>query len=92
MDRRQPRTLPARPAAPPSEGSYAYATALAAFALRSANPPALERARQWLASHQSKSTGALTAPSMNKVYPAGSHQEQFMSEAATAFAALALEP
>jgi squalene-hopene/tetraprenyl-beta-curcumene cyclase len=71
-----------RDAAPPSEGPNAYATALATFVLLESGAPRtgprLQRALDWL------------AESMNKTYPPGSLQSQFMTDAATAFAVLAL--
>ncbi len=79
---------------PPDSGSNAYATAWAAFALRQSgvpcDDPRLARALGWLEARQEPSTGAWRAPSMNKVYPAGSIQEGFMTDAATVFAAAAL--
>jgi squalene-hopene/tetraprenyl-beta-curcumene cyclase len=83
-----------RPHAPPSEGSNAYATGLAAFLLRQAGTPAedsrLGRAQAWLRGHQDASEGFWDAVSMNKKYEAGSMPEQFMRDAATAYAVLAL--
>lgn len=83
----------AREQAPPSPGSNAYATAFAAFALGRAGVPArdprMSRALEWLRTHQNPA-GYWDAVSMNKSYPAGSMQEQFMRDAATAFAAAAL--
>jgi squalene-hopene/tetraprenyl-beta-curcumene cyclase len=80
--------------APASPGSNAYATAFTAFALQRggvrATDAGLARALAWLASHQDSKTGAWPAVSMNKRYPAGSMESQFMQDAATAFAALAL--
>jgi squalene-hopene/tetraprenyl-beta-curcumene cyclase len=80
------------PTSPP--GSNAYATAFTVFALQrggvGATDPVLSRALAWLASHQDSKTGAWPAMSMNKRYPAGSMESQFMQDAATAFAALAL--
>ena len=46
--------------------------------------------QEWLKKHQDRQTGAWPAVSMNKVYPAGSMEEKFLQDAATAFAALAL--
>ena len=81
-------------AAPPSSGANAYATALAAYLLQEGgvkpSDPRLNRALDWLKSHQDPHTGAWTAASMNKTYPPGSMQSQFMNEAATGYAALAL--
>jgi squalene-hopene/tetraprenyl-beta-curcumene cyclase len=50
------------------------------------------RALEWLKAHQDPQTGAWPAVSMNKKYPAGSMQEKFLQDAATAFAAAALAP
>lgn len=80
--------------APPDSGSNAYATAWAAFAARQSgaacHEPGLQRALAWLGKHQDPSTGAWKAVSMNKVYPAGSTQSKFMTDAATGYAAAAL--
>lgn len=80
--------------APPDAGSNAYATAWAAFtARRSGVPcsdPRLKRALDWLEQRQDPKTGAWNAVSMNKVYPAGSMQLKFMTDAATGYAAAAL--
>ena len=80
--------------APPDEGSNAYATAWAAFAARQAGADCqrsgLRRALEWLKRNQDPATGAWNAVSMNKVYPAGSMQEKFMTDAATGYAAAAL--
>jgi hypothetical protein len=83
-----------REKAPAAPGPNAYATAFAAFALGEAGvpptDPRLSRALAWLRAHQDKEHGYWDAVSMNKPYAAGSHQEQFMREAATGFAAAAL--
>lgn len=80
-------------AAPPDTGSNAYATAWAAFTAQRAGAaceePGLRRALDWLKQHQ-EASGAWRAPSMNKVYPAGSMQLGFMTDAATGYAAAAL--
>jgi hypothetical protein len=80
------------PAATP--GSNAYATALVAFSLQrggaSHKDKRLMYALNWLAGRQDPSTGSWTAQSLNKVYPEGSLQSGFMSDAATGFAAAAL--
>jgi squalene-hopene/tetraprenyl-beta-curcumene cyclase len=81
-----------REAAPPAEGSNAYATALTAFVLRqvgSTDDPAVRRALGWLRAHQN-AEGYWDASSMNKKYAAGSMQLLFMRDAATGFASLAL--
>lgn len=79
----------AHPDAPPSAGSNAYATAFTTYVLQQA-AVASPRAIQWLRAHQDPQTGAWPAVSMNKHYPAGSMEEKFLQDAATAFAALAL--
>ena len=81
-----------REKAPPSSGSNAYATGLAALVLQKAGSShaGLERALEWLRSHQNREGGFWEAISMNKPYPAGSMQIGFMRDAATSFAALAL--
>lgn len=83
-----------QPAAPPDSGSNAYATAWAAFAARqsgvSCAEPHLSRALDWLELRQDAATGAWNAASMNKVYPEGSMQSGFMTDAATGFAVAAL--
>jgi len=80
-------------AAPPSTGSNAYPTALTAFVLEQAGvpktDPKLAKALAWLRSHQD-SAGYWDASSMNKKFPAESMMVQFMRDAATAFAVLAL--
>ncbi|MEP7364548.1 MAG: hypothetical protein ABI972_14930 [Acidobacteriota bacterium] len=80
------------PAAIP--GSNAYATALVTFTLQKAGAAhkdkRLMHAINWLAHHQDSSTGSWTAQSLNKVYPAGSMQADFMRDAATGFASAAL--
>jgi squalene-hopene/tetraprenyl-beta-curcumene cyclase len=85
------------PAAPPSltpGASHPYATALTAYVLKLAGGRAArkqtERALDWLRQHQDHQTGAWPAVSMNKKYPAGSMEEKFLQDAATAFAVLAL--
>lgn len=84
----------AHPDAPVSIGSHGYATGFAAYVLEQAgvspSHPAMARALEWLKSHQDRQSGAWPAVSLNKRYPAGSMEEHFVSDAATAFAALAL--
>jgi squalene-hopene/tetraprenyl-beta-curcumene cyclase len=86
--------FPAHTGAPSSLGSSAYATALAAFALQqgglSRTDPRVRLALAWLRSHQDPESGSWRAVSLNRVYPAGSIEADFMSEAATAYAVLAL--
>jgi len=82
------------PGAPAAKGSDSYATGLAVFVLEAAGVSAtdarLARAVAWLESHQDRQGGYWEAVSMNKRYEPGSMQSQFMRDAATAFAALAL--
>lgn len=83
-----------RPSKPESTGSSAYGTALVVFTLQQAgtacSDPRLERAKEWLRSHQNPQTGAWSSSSMNKPYPQDSMQIGFMNDAATSFAVLAL--
>lgn len=82
------------PNAPPAAGSNAYATAFTAYVLERAgvarSDARLERALAWLRSHQNAQTGAWEAMSLNKKYEPGSMQIQFMQDAATGFAVMAL--
>src|ERR1700722_6856109 len=84
------------PRALASTGSNSYATALVTFVLETQDvayaDPRLARALAWLESHQARQSGYWAADSMNKQYPPGSMEEQFMRDAATAFAAMALTP
>ncbi|MCC6362464.1 MAG: hypothetical protein IT165_03015 [Bryobacterales bacterium] len=80
--------------APPSAGSNTYATGVAAFTLQKAGVAAsdarLKRALEWLRIHQDRHHGCWRAESMNKRYEAGSMPLLFMTDAATAYASLAL--
>ncbi len=82
------------PEAPPSAGGNSYATAFTTWVLLKAGIPAsdprIARALHWLRSHQDPKAGDWSASSMNKPYKAGSMQIQFMNDAATGFASLAL--
>jgi squalene-hopene/tetraprenyl-beta-curcumene cyclase len=82
------------PRAPLSKGSNSYATGLVAAVLEKVDAdsadPRLARALAWLESRQDPQTGAWEAGSMNKQYEPGSMQAQFMRDAATAYAAMAL--
>jgi squalene-hopene/tetraprenyl-beta-curcumene cyclase len=73
----------------PDPRSDGYATALAVLALPAASPAA-ERGRQWLR-HNQNADGAVPAWSLNKERDPASDAGRFMSDAATAYAALALE-
>jgi len=82
------------PNAPASSGSNAYATGFTTFVLREAGvrptDVRMERALGWLAAHQNRETGYWDAVSMNKTYQPDSMMIQFMRDAATAYASLAL--
>ncbi|HEY1909348.1 MAG TPA: hypothetical protein VGG73_00385 [Vicinamibacterales bacterium] len=71
-----------------------YATGLATFALEQAGVPASDpvvaRGRAWLVAHQNHTTGQWTAVSVNKQRDPASDIGKFMSDAATAYAVLAL--
>ncbi|MBI4905765.1 MAG: hypothetical protein HY820_19180 [Acidobacteria bacterium] len=83
-----------REKAPPDTGSNGYATAWAAYAARQAGAkceePGMKRALRWLRSNQDAASGAWKSVSLNKVYPEGSMQRGFMTDAATGYAAAAL--
>jgi squalene-hopene/tetraprenyl-beta-curcumene cyclase len=74
--------------------SDGYATGLATFALQLAGKPAshpqVEQGLRWLVQHQDKTTGKWTATSLNRNRDPESDAGRFMSDAATAFASLAL--
>jgi squalene-hopene/tetraprenyl-beta-curcumene cyclase len=76
-----------------SSGSDAYATGFVTYILlidhNRANKQ-LDRALNWLKSHQNREYGFWTSSSMNKDYPADSMMAKFMQDAATGFAAMAL--
>lgn len=75
--------------------SDGYATGLVAFALKQTGMPAtdepLKRALGWLAHNQNRSDGRWAAFSLNKQRELDSDAGRFMSDAATAYAVLALE-
>ena len=85
---------PAAPASLDLRQSDSYATALTAYVLELAGGTRARaqtaRALDWLKAHQDRQSGAWPAVSMNKKYPAGSMEEKFLQDAATAFAVLAL--
>ncbi len=74
--------------------SDGYATGLAVLALESAGVPSsdarLQRGLDWLRAHQDPATGRWWASSPNKRRDPQSDAARFMSDAATAFAVLAL--
>lgn len=71
-----------------------FATGLIAYALEEAgiqpNEPHLSRALLWLTQHQDTASGMWTASSLNKRRDPQSNVGKFMSDAATAYAVLAL--
>jgi squalene-hopene/tetraprenyl-beta-curcumene cyclase len=74
--------------------SDGYATGLAAFALQRAgtgsNDAHLSRALAWLAAHQDSATGKWFATSLNRRRDPATAAANFMNDAATGFAILAL--
>jgi squalene-hopene/tetraprenyl-beta-curcumene cyclase len=74
--------------------SDGYATGLICFALQVAGVPRtrpeLTRGLAWLATHQDPATGIWSAASLNKKRDPASDAGRFMSDAATAYAVLAL--
>jgi len=74
--------------------SDGYATGLVAFVLQSAGvprtDPQVRRGLDWLVRHQDGSTGGWYAASLNKQRDPASDAGKFMSDAATAYAVLAL--
>jgi len=75
--------------------SDGYATGLVSFVLERAGVPRsgaqLKGALSWLARNQDKTTGVWAATSLNKQRDPASDAGRFMSDAATAFAVMALE-
>lgn len=84
---------PAHGVSAESDGD-AVATGLVAFALQRAgsdpSEPHVARALAWLARHQDPATGMWAASSLNKARDPATGVGKFMSDAATAYAALAL--
>jgi squalene-hopene/tetraprenyl-beta-curcumene cyclase len=79
---------------PQDLNSDGYATALAVFVLRQGGVPRedarIQRGRAWLRQHQNKSEGFWYTSSINKRRDPASNVGRFMSDAATAYAVLAL--
>ncbi len=75
--------------------SDGYGTGLVSFVLEQAGMPRtsapVERGLKWLAQNQDKSAGLWAATSLNKQRDPASDAGKFMSDAATAFAVMALE-
>ena len=71
-----------------------YATSIATLALQriktNKSDSAIARGLAWLGARQDSATGAWISKSMNKKYPPDSMEAQFMTEAATAYAVMAL--
>jgi squalene-hopene/tetraprenyl-beta-curcumene cyclase len=74
--------------------SDGYATGLVTLALRESGSPRaaahVERGLRWLVQHQDSATGMWHASSLNKQRDPASDAGKFMSDAATAYAVLAL--
>jgi squalene-hopene/tetraprenyl-beta-curcumene cyclase len=85
-----------RDSTPLEAKSDGYATGVVAFVLQQTgmrrDQPQLSRSLVWLGSNQDKSEGRWLAYSLNKERDLSSDAGRFMSDAATAFAVLALKP
>lgn len=79
---------------PQNTESDGYATGLATFALQQAGLPAahagVQKGRLWLIEHQDRRTGGWLASSLNRQRDPNTDAGKMMSDAATAFAVLAL--
>ena len=79
---------------PAQTGSDGYATGLVAYALEQGGTPTSEprlaKALAWLEQHQDRATGMWETMSLNKQRDLDSDVGKFMSDAATAYAVLAL--
>lgn len=73
--------------------SDGYGTAWIAYVLQASGqaPREAQRALAWLAAHQDRTTGQIPSASLNKKRDPASDAGRFMSDAATAYAALAFE-
>ena len=78
---------------PEPTASDGYATGLAVLALEESKVQGayLEQGIHWLETHQDPATGTWPAQSLNKNRDPGTNVGKFMTDASTAFAALALE-
>jgi squalene-hopene/tetraprenyl-beta-curcumene cyclase len=85
-----------RDSTPLEAKSDGYATGVVAFVLQQTgmrrDQPQLSRSLVWLGSNQDKSEGRWLAYSLNKERDLSSDAGRFMSDAATAYAVLALKP
>jgi squalene-hopene/tetraprenyl-beta-curcumene cyclase len=88
---------------PLESSSDGYATGLVTLALQALQPPdaasgslelpltaQVQKGRQWLVRHQNAATGGWSASSLNKQRDGAAPAAQFMSDAATGYAVLAL--
>jgi squalene-hopene/tetraprenyl-beta-curcumene cyclase len=88
------RTWPRGDGSPQAEASDGYGTGVVAYVLLrtgvSPQDPAMVRALDWLVTHQRPDTGGWWTASLNRDRDPDSDRGRFMSDAATAFAVLAL--
>ncbi len=88
------REWPREDGSPQDPSSDGYATGLVAYVLQrtggAQGEPGLGRALDWLVRHQDPITGGWWTPSLNEDRDPESDRGRFMSDAATAFAVLAL--